>query len=98
MSDFFQVVSNNALISALVAAAVLGAAGWVWKGWHDRKDSQAIYSFMLGSRSRTGYTFRSTEAISSHTKISEKRVAALCARHPRIRRNEKEKQSWTVVE
>ncbi len=91
-------VSNNNLVSALIAAAVLAVAGGVWKWWRDRRDCKKIYEFMVNSRSSTGFTFRSTHAISSHTRISEKRVAELCSKHPKIRRNEKEKQSWTVVE
>lgn len=58
---------------------------------------RAIYQFLLTSKAGTAFTFRSTEAISSHTKISEERVADLCSNHPKIRRNEKEKQSWTLV-
>lgn len=95
MLDF---ISNNALVSALIAAALIAAAGGIWKWWHDRKDSQAIYSFFLTSKTGTNFSFRSTEAISSHTKVPEKRVAYLCSKHPKIRRNEKEKQSWTLTE
>ena len=90
-------ISSNALVSTLIAAAVVGIAARGWKWWHDRNDSQTIYNFLLSSKTGTDFTFRSTEAISSHTKISEKRVADLCSKHPKIRRNEKERQSWTLV-
>jgi hypothetical protein len=93
-----DLISNNALVSALIAAAVVAAASGVWKWFHDRKDSQAIYNFLLTSKTGTRFNFRSTVAISSHTKLSEKRVADLCSKHPKIRRNEKEKQSWTLAE
>lgn len=92
-----EFISNNALVSALIAAAVIAAARGGWKWWHDRKDSQAIYNFLLTSKAGTSFSFRGTEAISSHTKLSEKRVADLCSKHPKIRRNEKQKQSWTLV-
>lgn len=92
-----EFISNNALLSTLAAAFILAVAGGAWKWWHDRRDSQAIHDFLLTSKAGTAFTFRSTEAISSHTKISEKRVAELCSKHPNIRRNEKEKQSWTLA-
>ena len=98
VSAMLEFISNNALLSALVAAAVIAVAGGVWKWWHDRKDSRTIYNFLLKSKTGTDFTFRSTESISSHTKIPEKRVADLCGKHPRIRRNEKEKQSWTLAD
>jgi hypothetical protein len=97
VAPVLEFISNNALVSALVAALLIAVIGGVWKWWHDRKDSRVIYEFLLASKAGTGFTFRSTEAIASHTKISEDRVAALCSKHPRIRRNEKEKQSWTLV-
>lgn len=96
MSAMLEFISNNALTSTLIAAAVVGIAGAGWNWWHDSSDSQAIYDFLLSSKTETNFTFRSTEAISSHTKIHEKRVAYLCSRHPKIRRNEKEKKSWTL--
>lgn len=97
MSAMLEFISNNPLVSTLIAAAVVGIVGGGWKRWHDRNDSQTIYNFLLSSKTGTDFIFRSTEAISSHTKIPEKRVADLCTRHPKIRRNEKEKQSWTLV-
>jgi hypothetical protein len=93
-----EFISNNALVSTLVAALLIAIAGSAWKWWHDRKDSEIIYNYLVSSKSATDWTFRSTEAISSHTKIPEHRVAQLCSKHPKIRRNEKEKQSWTLVE
>lgn len=98
MSPFLELVSNNALVSALIGAAILGTARWFWKKSQDKKDGEAIYTFLVASKSQTGFTFRSTQAIASHTKITEERVAALCSRHPKIRRNEKKLQSWTLLQ
>jgi hypothetical protein len=98
VSTMLEFICNNALVSGLIVAPVIAVAGGVWKWRHDRKDSQTIYNFLLKSKAGTDFTFRSTEAISSHTKIPERRVADLCSKHPKIRRNEEEKQSWTLVE
>jgi hypothetical protein len=98
MAEAIQIISNNNLASALVAAAILAMVGCVWKWHRDRRDSKKILDFMLKSKAETDFTFRTTKAISSHTKISENRVADLCAKHSRIRRNEKEKQSWRIID
>jgi hypothetical protein len=98
MSTVFKFISNNTLIAAPITAAILAAVGGIWKWWRDRRDSDTIYKFMLDSKSRTDFDFRSTSAIASHTKLPPERVAALCARHPKIRRNEKEKESWTLLD
>jgi hypothetical protein len=97
MTDAIQLISSNNIASALVIAAILAIVGGAWKWHRDRRDSKKILGFMLQSKSETDFTFRSTEAISSHTKIPENRVAELCSKHPRIKRNEKAKQSWRTV-
>ncbi|GHH61593.1 hypothetical protein [[Pseudomonas] boreopolis] len=98
MNKLLNFISSNALASSLTAAAILGGLAWVAKAKEDRRDSQKIYKFLLDSKENTGFTFRTTEAISSHTGLSESRVALLCADHPNIRRNEKQLQSWTLAE
>jgi hypothetical protein len=89
-------ISENALVSTLVAAALIGGIGWLWKYCRDRRDSERIYSYLTQSMSETDWKFRGTAAISSKLKIPESRVEELCHKHSKIRRNAKEKQSWTV--
>lgn len=98
MATFLELVCNNPLISGLTVIAIPGLGGLIWKTYRDRRDSQLIYEFLLSSRDETEFCFRSTEAIASKTKLSEDRVAKLCAGHPNIRRNEKKKQSWRLAE
>jgi len=97
MNTFLDFISNNALFATLLAAAIIAAIGFVLRSQRDRKDREAIYKFMLASKSESNFAFRNTQAIASHTKLTENRVAALCASHPKIRRNENEKQSWTLI-
>jgi hypothetical protein len=96
MSEIWKFISQNALVSTIAGAAVLGIVGWLWKIYRDRRDSRTIYDFLLMSASKTDWGFRTTHAISSATKISEERVAELCSKHSRIRRNEQELQSWRL--
>ncbi|WP_218081240.1 hypothetical protein [Anthocerotibacter panamensis] len=98
MNRLMDFISNNALASTLAGAAIVGGIGWLVKAHRDRRDSAIIYEFLASSNSGTGWTFRSTEAIASHTNLSESRVASLCSSHPKIRRNEKQLQSWTLTE
>lgn len=98
MGAILESISNNGLVSALAATALIAIVTGAWKRWRNHKDSKAIYNYLLSSKSTTDWNFRSTEAISSHTKIPEDRVAQLCSKHPKIRRNEKEKQSWMLIE
>lgn len=96
MTAFFRFISDNAIASAIVAGIILAALAWLKKMYPNMRDSKKIYQFLVAS-SAGPYRFRSTEAIASHTNISEVRVAELCATHSKIRRNENEKQSWTLA-
>jgi len=72
VSTIFDIISNNQLLSGLAVAVILALAGACLKWNHDCRDSQKIYDFMFKSQSGTGFTFRSTEAISSATNTREK--------------------------
>lgn len=97
MIEVLICISNNGLISALIAAVILTAFAGAWNWFRDWRDSRKIYNYMLKSKNETEFTFRATEAISSDTKIPENRVAALCSKHPKIKRNEKTKQTWQII-
>jgi hypothetical protein len=98
MTALIKSASENGLASTLTAAAIIGLIGWLWRLRQNRRDSQAILNFLTESTIKTPHTFRSTEAISSKTKITESRIESLCIKHPKIQRNEKEKQSWRLVD
>ncbi len=92
-----KTISENPLLSALAATIIGAVIVWLIRVVKDWKDSQTIYQFLLNSKEKTEYTFRSTAAISSATSISEARVAELCSRNKKIKRNELEKQSWKII-
>ena len=93
-----EFISNNQLVAALLASALLGICSWIVKYWRDCRDYKKIYAFLRQSKLNTSFTFRSTEAISSETNIPEARVESLCSRHVKIKRNGKETQSWQLIE
>jgi hypothetical protein len=92
-----KIVTDNPLVSAIIAGLILAGIFWLIKEVKDKKDGQTIYQFLLDSEKETDHTFRSTVAISSATGIPELRVAELCGRNKKIKRNELEKQSWKIV-
>ena len=97
MTDMMDLISNNGFASALAVTVIIAIIGAAKKWIVDRRDSKKIYDFLLDSQSKNDFMCRSPEAISSHTNISEGRVENLCSKHPKINRNQKEKQSWRVI-
>ena len=84
----------SAVVAAVAAAALIAAARLAWRAVTDARDGGKIVRFLARSQER----FRTTHAIASNVRLSEGRVEALCFKHPRIRRNERELQSWTLVD
>uniref|UniRef100_UPI0035B02CC4 hypothetical protein n=1 Tax=Hylemonella sp. TaxID=2066020 RepID=UPI0035B02CC4 len=95
---WMRYVSENSLASTLIAAILIGAVGGLWRLYRNARDSKRIYEYLVHSASNTDYVFRSTQAISTNTRIPESRVVDLCIKHPNIKRNEKEKQSWRLAD
>ena len=89
----WRVITDNPLGSAIVAGLILAGLAWIIKKLKDKSDSKRIYKFISDS----DQTFRTTAAISSATHIPESRVAELCSKDKRVKRNELEKQSWRIV-
>lgn len=84
--------STLTLIDGLLLLAVIGAVGLIAKSCRDWRDKKKIYRLLQESSGR----FRSTHAIASNTGIGESRVTKLCESDKRLRRNELEKESWTL--
>lgn len=93
----WNLITENPLVSAVIAGLVVAVATWIVKVVKTSSESRRIYAFLERSTAESPYTFRTTHAISAATKIPEPRVAELCSRHPRIKRNEQERQTWQVV-
>jgi len=98
MKEFFEFISSNSLISGLACAAVIGVFTWLWSYVKNKNDNNKILNFLKESAINTTHVFRSTEAIAAGTKLTESRVETICAKHPKIYRNTKEKQSWRLGE
>jgi hypothetical protein len=100
INDFVGFLGSNIKELAAGVAIVVFVAGtvaWLFKWFQDKRDREKIYKFLRRSVKEKGWAFRTTHAISSSTKIPEHRVSKLCRRDKRIKRNEKEKESWRLI-
>lgn len=98
MDNIISITTNNPLLSGLIVCVITGILSWIWHTYHNYRDSNAIYNFLTRSKADTSHTFRSTEAIASRTNLPQSRVEVLCAKHKKIVRNTKERQSWKLID
>lgn len=95
--DFVGANSKEIAAGVAIVVAIAGALAWLFKWSQDKRDRDKIYKFLRRSAKERGWAFRTTHAISSATKIQENRVSKLCNRDKRIKRNDKEKESWRLI-
>jgi hypothetical protein len=93
----FDFASSNQILSGLAVVAIGAVFAFLWRVWRNWLHSNKIYAFLRSSADSTDYEFRSTEAISAATRLSEGRVAELAIKDKRLARNTKGKQSWRVT-
>ncbi len=82
----------------LLIGAVIGI--FIDEGWNRLKLTivkRRIYNWLKNNTSRkSGYHFRSTRAIANGTGTPPSKVIEACYASSKIRRNTKEKESWTI--
>ena len=80
----------------LVLAAKYSAHAKIFSCVSQRESATSLASLLRQSTEDGQFTFRTTHAIAAATRIPEACVAELCSRHPNIKRNERERQSWRI--
>jgi hypothetical protein len=94
MSDW---ITKYRLVSAIVGGGAVVFALRAIKTLKDRRDSDRIYQVLRRLTQDGQYTFRSSEAISGVTHLTQSRISDLCSKHPHIERKEHERHMWRVV-
>jgi hypothetical protein len=83
---------SNGFFQSFLAAIAFGFLVWLIQKIRFVFDEKKIVRFIKNSKD----SFRSTEAIVSDTNLEQIRVQHVCARSSKIRRNQKEKESWCL--
>jgi hypothetical protein len=92
MNDFFKNGIVQVVIATLIGALILGIFGWL----KFKRDEKVVTRFLKNSGVETDHIFRKTHAISSATNLSQERIRKVCSKSSKIRRNQKEKESWKL--
>lgn len=94
MNNFFNNGIVQGVLATIIGVLILGLFGWI----KFKRDEKIVTDFLKKSGVETNHTFRSTHAISSATNLSEERIRKVCSKCSRIRKNQKEKESWKLSE
>jgi hypothetical protein len=86
------------VVGGTVVVVLLALATGIWRSGRNAIDRQKIIEFLKRMRLERGFDFVSTHAIASDTKLSPSRIERLCQTHSGIRRNQKDRESWTLVD
>ena len=89
---------NPNIVQGVLATLVASLIIWMLAGIKAKYDQNKIISFLKKSKKETNHTFRTTHAIASETNLSKERVGKLGSKSKKIKRNQKEKESWKLAE
>src|SRR4029450_12121985 len=90
-------ITERVLVSAMVGVCAVVFILRAIKSVKDRRDSNRIYEFLRRCAKDGQYMFRSSEAISTVTRVPESRTADLGRKHRAIERKEGQRHMWRVV-
>ena len=98
----FTIAMGNWITKYRLVSAIVGGGAVVFvlraiKTVKDRRDSDRIYAVLRRLTQDGQHTFRSSEAISGVTNLTESRISELCSKHPHIERKEHERHMWRIV-
>ena len=92
MSDFFKNGIVQSVIAMLIGALILGIFGWL----KFKRDEKVVTRFLKNSGVENSGTFRETHVISSATNLNQERIRKVCSKSCKIKRHQKEKESWKL--
>ena len=92
-----NLISEKLLVSAFVGGGAVVFVLRAIKTVKDRRDSKRIYEVLRRLTQDGQYTFRSSQAISGITNLTQSRISDLCSKHPHIERKEHERHMWRIV-
>jgi len=97
MQQIFNYLSDNTVTSFIaVGTVIVGILGWLYNSWRDHRDRDAIRTFMRSALANEGVQFSSTHFMASKLHLPDARVKKLCETDKRVRRNEKDRESWSL--
>ncbi|PYK41043.1 MAG: hypothetical protein DME60_05425 [Verrucomicrobia bacterium] len=92
-----DLITDRVLLSAIVGGFAVVFILRAIKNVKDRRDSNRIYEFLRRCAKDGQYVFRSSEAISTVTRLPESRIADLCSKHGHIERKQGQRHTWRVA-
>lgn len=85
------------ILSGVIAAVLFALVIWLLRTARWRQAEAAIVAFLAKSEGGGKYQFRNTHAIASGLNMEEQVVRAVCGKSRKIKRNQKEKESWRLA-
>ena len=93
MDKFF----GNGIVQGVLATLIGALLLWFISFIRLKADESKIVKFLMKSQKETQHTLRSTNAISSDLNLSEDRLRKICSKSKKVRRNQKDKESWCLT-
>lgn len=92
----WDLLSKNSFLGALVSGLLILLVGWLISWCVKNHRANRIYNILQIGLAEKNKSFLPTAYLSSKSGYTQAQVESLCSFHKKIRRNEKELESWCI--
>jgi len=95
-SCLWQLLSENSFVGALISGLLILFIGWFFSQGVKKHRANRIHSILQKGLIEKNKNFLPTAYLSSKSSYTQSQVESLCCYHSKIRRNEKDLQTWSI--
>lgn len=92
----WELLSKNSFAGALASGLLLLVIAWIVRWGTKKYRASRIYTILQAGLTEKKKSYLPTAYLASKSGYTQDQVEALCSHHSKIRRNEKELESWRI--
>lgn len=94
----WKLLSENSFLGALVSGIAIIVLVAIFKFFLNKYKASQVFNALKSGLAEKKHTFLPTSYLAAKTNYTQEKVEQLCSSHSKIKRNEKELESWQVID
>lgn len=94
----WMLLSENSFLGALVSGIAIIILVAIFKSILNKYKASRVFNALKSGLTEKNHAFLPTSYLAAKTNYTQAKVEQLCSSHRKIKRNEKELESWQVID
>lgn len=94
----WKLLSENSFLGALVSGIAIIVIVAIFKFFLNKYKASQVFDVLKSGLDDKNRTFLPTSYLAAKTNYTQAKVEQLCSSHSKIKRNEKELESWKIID